>query len=282
MIKQYHPVVSILMTAYNREKFIGDAIKSVLNSTYQQWELIIVDDVSSDSTVEIARKYEKRDGRIKVYVNEKNLGDYPNRNRAASFANGEYLKYLDADDLIYPHGLEIFVNSINEFPLAGIAISQNQTNKYPYPKLLSPRESYLDHFIFSGLFNCSPLSTIVRKNAFFQVGGFSGKRYIGDLELWLKVAAIFNVVKILPGLAWWRGHDIQESLHGNFNYDYPVLRYLISKESLLSPNCPLLQPEKNTILKNLKKIYFKNAFKAFFSGRFLKFLDAIIRYNYGE
>ena len=53
----------------------------------------------------LPKRYEKKDARIKVYVNQTNLGDYPNRNKAASYAKGKYIKYLDADDLIYPHGL---------------------------------------------------------------------------------------------------------------------------------------------------------------------------------
>ncbi|MBN2662839.1 MAG: glycosyltransferase family 2 protein, partial [Bacteroidales bacterium] len=99
---QNNPFVSVLMTAYNREKYIAEAIESVIASTYQNWELIIVDDGSKDKTVEIAKQYEAKDPRIKVYINEKNLGDYPNRNKAASYAKGKYLKFVDADDLIYP------------------------------------------------------------------------------------------------------------------------------------------------------------------------------------
>ena len=77
------PLVSVLMTAYNREKYIAEAIESVLASTFQDFELIIVDDCSRDHTVEIVRRYTS-DPRLQVHVNEKNLGDYPNRNRAAS------------------------------------------------------------------------------------------------------------------------------------------------------------------------------------------------------
>ena len=76
------PLVSILMTCYNREKYIGEAIESVLASSYTNLELIIVDDHSSDNTVGIARAYAAKDSRVNVYVNELNLGDYPNRNKA--------------------------------------------------------------------------------------------------------------------------------------------------------------------------------------------------------
>ena len=93
------PLVSVLMTAYNREKYIGLAIESILESTYSFFELIIVDDFSRDKTLSIAKSYEKIDSRIKVYQNSQNLGDYFNRNQVAKFAVGKYLKYIDADDL---------------------------------------------------------------------------------------------------------------------------------------------------------------------------------------
>ncbi|HEY4875342.1 MAG TPA: glycosyltransferase family 2 protein, partial [Puia sp.] len=113
------PLVSVLMTAYNREKYIAQAIESVLASSYKNFELIIVDDCSSDNTIEIAKKYQQQDSRIKVHVNEKNLGDYPNRNKAASYAKGKYLKYVDADDYIYPAGLELLIQMMAKFQNAG-------------------------------------------------------------------------------------------------------------------------------------------------------------------
>jgi glycosyltransferase involved in cell wall biosynthesis len=136
--------VSILTTVYNRDKYIAACIESVLASTYQNWELIIVDDVSSDTSVAIARAYEQKDARIKVYVNDKNLGDYPNRNKAASYAKGKYIKYLDADDIIYPHGLEIMVNTMEQFPEAGLGISQKVVEDVkPYPFIMQPKETVL-------------------------------------------------------------------------------------------------------------------------------------------
>ena len=100
-------MVSVLMTAYNREKYLGFAIESILASSYREWELIIVDDVSKDGTVAVASSYAEKDSRIRVFRNEKNLGDYPNRNQAAAYARGKYLKYIDADDYLYPWGLDI-------------------------------------------------------------------------------------------------------------------------------------------------------------------------------
>lgn len=74
------PLVSVLMTAYNRDKFIAEAIESVLASSFKDLELIIVDDCSTDKTLDIAKTFQQIDTRIKVFRNEENLGDYTNRN----------------------------------------------------------------------------------------------------------------------------------------------------------------------------------------------------------
>ena len=89
------PLVSVLLTAFNREKYIAEAIESVLSSTFNNYELIIVDDASTDKTVEIIKGYAAKDSRIRFYVNETNLGDYPNRNKIATYATGKYIKYID-------------------------------------------------------------------------------------------------------------------------------------------------------------------------------------------
>src|SRR5207245_7643788 len=82
------PTVSVLMTAYNREQYIASSIESVLVQTFDDLELVIVDDGSTDGTVEIARHFARQDPRVRVDVNDRNLGDYANRNRAAALARG--------------------------------------------------------------------------------------------------------------------------------------------------------------------------------------------------
>src|SRR6266540_3355288 len=141
-----NPLVSVLMTSYNREKYISAAIESVLASTYTNFELIITDDQSRDSTVAIARKYAEIDKRIRIVVNEKNLGQFGNRNFAATLAKGKYIKYLDSDDLIYPNGLEIMVNMMEKYPDAGYGLcSLDQDEKNIFPFMLSPKEAYKRH-----------------------------------------------------------------------------------------------------------------------------------------
>src|SRR6187200_3447154 len=116
------PLVSVLMTSFNREKYIAEAIQSVLDSEYRNFELIIVDDASKDKTIEIARSFERTDNRIKVSQNSKNLGDYPNRNKAASLASGKYLKYVDSDDKINKNCLSVMVAGMEKFPEAALGL----------------------------------------------------------------------------------------------------------------------------------------------------------------
>lgn len=93
------PLVSIVTPAYNVEKYIEETINSVLNQTYQNWEMIIVEDCSKDRTYDIIQKFSKEDKRIKLFKNEKNSGVSFTRNRAIDMAKGKYISFLDADDL---------------------------------------------------------------------------------------------------------------------------------------------------------------------------------------
>ena len=90
--------VSIIIPVYNAEKFIGETIESVISQTYTDWEMLILNDRSTDSSYEIIQKYAQKDKRIKAIDSEKNIGVVEGRNRLISEANGEYIAFLDADD----------------------------------------------------------------------------------------------------------------------------------------------------------------------------------------
>lgn len=253
MIKINSPLVSVLMTSFNREKYIKHAIESVLQSTYKNFELIIVDDQSLDNTIEIAKSFEFQDERIKVFCNDVNLGDYPNRNKAASYAKGKYIKYLDSDDLIYPHGLEVMVKAMEAFPEAGYGLSSAPDPKSPYPSISSPREAYLEHFFYGyAHFNRSPGSAIIRRDVFEKVGGFSGKRMIGDNEMWFKLSQEHHLVKFPRDLMWHRSHENQES-QSDYSKQYEVLRKEVTEQALSSVHCPLSIEEKSEVRRLLNR-----------------------------
>lgn len=98
-------LVSIIMPSYNTAPYISDTIKSVLNQTYKNWELIIVDDCSDDKTEAVLTEF--KDERIHFFKNERNSGAAVSRNRALREAKGQYIAFLDSDDLWYPEKLEM-------------------------------------------------------------------------------------------------------------------------------------------------------------------------------
>ncbi|EAI3517233.1 glycosyltransferase family 2 protein [Campylobacter coli] len=100
------PLVTIIMPVYNAEKTISFAIDSILNQTYKNIELIIVDDYSNDSTLEFIKQKQKIDARIKIICNKQNLGPYISKNKALDISDGEYITGHDADDWAHPQRIE--------------------------------------------------------------------------------------------------------------------------------------------------------------------------------
>lgn len=255
------PLVSVLITSYNREKYIADAIESVLLSTFKNFELIVVDDCSSDNTIEIIRSYEKKDNRIRVFVNEKNLGDYYNRNKAASYAIGKYIKYLDSDDILYAHGLSLFVESMEKYPDAAFGLCSIYDTKTPYPVLIEPRQIYLEHFFGFNHFFRAPGSAIIRRDIFESENGFSGKRWIGDTELWMKLASKYKLVKIHVDLYWARPHNQQEGsmfLNQTVSACNQIVEEYINKSS-----CPLSTKDLKAVKWKLRRKKIKNGLTNF-------------------
>lgn len=258
------PLVSVLMTAYNRERYIAEAIKSVLNSTYKNFELIIVDDGSKDNTVEIAHSYAAKDARIKVFINENNLGDYPNRNKAATYAKGKYIKYLDADDIVYYYGLEVMVNYMESFPDAGFGLASIVSKNQPFPICIGPKQIYFEHFAGKGHFDRAPGSSIIKLDAFKKVDGFSGARMIGDYELWLKIARYYHMVKFPFDLYWNRAHEDQES-KSEYAKNYGMLKRNVLSEALSHSECPLNDFELKRLKNIIKRQGRKNTFLSILS-----------------
>lgn len=104
--KEKKPLVSVVMAAYNAEKFLEQAICSVIGQTLTDWELYVIDDHSSDATYAIAQKWQQKDSRVHALTNAQNQGVSRTRNRGIDLARGQYIAFLDADDVWYPEKLE--------------------------------------------------------------------------------------------------------------------------------------------------------------------------------
>lgn len=209
------PLVSVLMTTYNRQQYLPMAIESILESTFTDFELIIVDDGSTDKTVDIAKSYAEKDGRIRFFQNEINLGDYPNRNKAASYAKGKYIKYVDADDYLYPHGLAHMIYYMEQPGLNDVAIGIfgiKQDDKQPFPLKLNSKDAIRRHYV-EKIFTLgiAPLSTIIRRDIFERENGFQHERMVGDYECWSRLALSYPIALLPVAGCWYRKHDAQES-----------------------------------------------------------------------
>jgi glycosyltransferase involved in cell wall biosynthesis len=246
------------MTAYNREKFIAEAIESVMASSFLNFELIIVDDCSEDNTVSIAKNFAEKDNRISLYVNNKNLGDYPNRNKAASYAKGKYIKYLDSDDTMTPNCLERMVIEMETHPECAFGISSRSLT---HSIVHQPEDAYRVHFFERGILDLGPSFTIIRNEIFKLENGFWELRCVSDFEFWMRLSLKYPMIEMETGLVTWRQHEQQEILQGNEEYLKHTLRILIEKLN----ESKLTVEENNKLIAEYKKRTFryiiKNAFK---------------------
>jgi hypothetical protein len=245
------PTVSVLLTAYNREQYIAASIESVLAQTLGNFELLIVDDRSTDGTVEIARQFERRDPRIRVVINDHNLGQFRNRNRAAALATAAFLKFHDSDDLMYPHCLEVMVGLLNAHSAAGFGLSNSRAwPGGPVPMLLTPRQSYQREFLGFGLFMCGPAGALFRTEAFHALGGFEDYGTPSDTIFWMRACARYPIVLFPGDLFFYREHPGQAFQEAGVARQYAAVNGHAWR-ALSSATCPLDRAEREQAKANL-------------------------------
>jgi glycosyltransferase involved in cell wall biosynthesis len=234
-----NPLASVLMTSFNRERFIAEAIESVLAQTFGDFELIVCDDASSDRTVEIASEFARRDSRVRIVVNERNLGDYGNRNHVAGLARGHYLKFHDSDDVMYSHCLQVMVAALESEPRADFAMSGHRSwPGAPSPMLLTPRQAYEREFLGTGLFHLGPGCAMFRSTFFRELGGFAPAGAASDYLFWFRACGAGNTLLVAADLFYYRVHDGQELGRGSSALDYARARGQ-AWAILSSSGCPL-------------------------------------------
>ncbi|MFA6564737.1 MAG: glycosyltransferase family A protein [Verrucomicrobiia bacterium] len=192
------PLVSVLIPVFNAEAHLAEAIESVLAQRFADWELIIVDDASTDRTGKIARSY--ADGnRIRYFRSEHNLGKWFNHNRCAELARGKYLKFLHADDLLYPHCLRIMSWMMEKLPQTVLGISGSE---YPFQVGMSliPQVAWESDLSCIPRFLESPTALIVHASVFQRAGGFNPAREPSGRELQLRLSTLGGVLLLPLGL----------------------------------------------------------------------------------
>ena len=216
------PLISICMPNYNCEKHIGEAVESVLSQTYPNFELIIMDDASTDSSREIVKSY--NDPRIRLYQNKANIHMTPNINKALHLTNGELITILHSDDKYAPNFLEEIVKAYNQYPDQRVFVTgvhnlhheENYTNPgYPFKTggIIQKREVLIRLAFENNIGNAASLA--VHKDCFKKIGLYSSfHRVIPDYDYMSRLANEFDFVYIPKLLVYYRVHD------GNITHNY--------------------------------------------------------------
>lgn len=271
------PLVSVLLTSYNREQYIAQSIESVLAQTLTDFELIVSDDQSRDRTVAIADDYARHDPRIRVSVNDRNLGDYGNRRQVASLARGRFLKFHDSDDVMYRHCLAVMVDALTAEPSAGFALSSSRNwPGGPCPMLLTPRLAYEREYLGTGLFQSGPASALFRADVFTALGGFPVEGVASDLLFWIQACAKVNVLLVPGDLFYYRVHAGQELAKPENTIRYAQARAAAWK-MLNSPECPLDPVVLDRAKTNFLWAATRDAYRQFRRGQFVA-AAAIVRF----
>lgn len=220
-------MVSILTPTYNHEKYLADCIESVLNQTYSDWEMIILNDGSTDRTAEIAASYRDKEPRIRL-VNQENVGIFrlsETYNKGVNLSNGSYLAILEGDDCWEPQKLEKQVAALESDPAAVLCWSMARCVNadksqvyYTAPDLDAsdanfygnePVGSILNIFLYR---NCIPALTIlVKKAGVVQIGGFKQvfDLPLVDLPTLYELAMVGRFIFLPEVLGDWRNYANQ-------------------------------------------------------------------------
>ena len=184
--------ISVLTTVYNGRKYLAEAIESVLNQTLINFEFIIIDDASTDNSVEIIQSY--NDSRIRFFKNEKNIGQTASLNKGLKLAKGDYIARLDQDDVCLPVRLEEQYKYLENNQEVTIISSWEHTIDSSGVRVRSWKSSLDNYGIFLGylLLGLCPVwhpSVMFRKNDIIKLKGFD-EDYgpAGDYELWTRIA----------------------------------------------------------------------------------------------
>lgn len=256
-------LISVCIPVYNCEKYIGIAIESVLNQTYTDLEIIIVDNHSTDKTWEIINTFAKNDQRISVYQNDSNLGMVGNWNRVVSFAQGKYIKMLNSDDTLEPESIETFVRILDEHPKVSLVTSFEQfigdrhdVRKMPnFPAIyeLNGRTVQKHLFQFGNWIGCPTAIMLRRKDLGTKPFNPLWKSWMLDLDMWFKLLAVGNLYVVPKILSHTRIHNQQCTAIGNKHFTFITEEMLFIQNALKNPDIygNFSREEKNITYKRI-------------------------------
>ena len=206
------PLFTVATISYNSAKWIRQTIESILASSFTDFELLISDDCSTDDTWSIIKEY--NDPRIRAWQNEKNIGEYKNRNKALTAAKGKYFLFVDGDDILYEESLGKLASYINEFPtlVSIFGIDKKCLPQIKVPLLISETEAY--KWIYSFYIPIAFVGfaeTLFETETLKRCGGFPENLVCGDTYIKKLMPAYGPILIITDSLQNWRTSENQAS-----------------------------------------------------------------------
>ena len=246
------PLVSVIMPVYNSEKYLNEAIDSILNQTYKNIELIIIDDGSSDNSVKLIREY--KSSKIKFYQNEKNMGVSATRNKAIDLSKGKYIALLDSDDIspLYRIEKEVeFLEKNVDFGLVGGHYQRFKTNKFFTRKKTIKHSLILEEnkvrVNFVGSFAASTVmfrtDIVKNNNLYFD----SSLKMAEDFDLWRRISFFSKVTNLNELLLYYRLHPSSAMKRNEVPYINTVIAIRKSFDHLHIKNDDLFNDENQRI-----------------------------------
>lgn len=203
-------MVSVVMSVFNGEAFLAEALESVLDQTFLDFEFLVVDDGSRDGTAEILRTFADRDRRIRI-LDQDNRGLAVSLSRGVSEACGRYVARMDADDICLPDRFARQVAFLDRHPAVGVvggAVQQIDSDGKPQDVIIMPTESDV---IRGQLARRSPIAhptAMIRRDLLAEVGAYrSAFRYAQDYDLWLRIGERAEIANLPDIVLRYRVHD---------------------------------------------------------------------------
>lgn len=209
-----NPIVSILMPVYNAERYVGEAVESMIKQTFEEFEFIIIDDGSTDGSLAIIKAYALRDERIRL-ISRENSGIVATRNELLGKSIGQYCALLDADDVALPERLSRQVEYMEQHPqcvVVGSRILLIDSDGEPIRKMVNLfTHEQIDNQLLEGIVHLYHTSVMMRREAVENVGGYrDGYAPAEDVDLYLRLAECGQLVNLPDVLTQYRQHLASE------------------------------------------------------------------------
>ena len=217
------PAISVILSVYNHEIYIKKCIQSILDQSYKDWELIIIDDGSTDKSYNELKKFEQTDDRIKIIKNEKNQGLPKSLNHGISVSNGEFIIRVDADDICLQNRFEVLVNNITKKENSNIdVLGSNAYFVNKENKIIGQSSMPINSEDFKKeIYKRNPFihSSVIIRKSFLLKNNLYDKKFIKaqDYDLWLrgyKYNNYKNLEKILLNYRFLNSKDSQSDFYG--------------------------------------------------------------------